>query len=219
MRNRDKVRHLAGALLAVAALGGGPLAAQQVPAVPAPVAVSIPASTTALLVMDVVTPICNAQQPKCLAIVPRVAALIAAARKVGSLVVYSAAAPNGLTAPVAPPPFLSEIAPQSGDPIVLGNGQDRFYATALDELLRKHGITTLILAGWRENGSVLYTAVGANLHDYTVVVADDATSATNDYDVAIGRYQLLTQLNSNPKNEPLHKGAVTLSRSDLITFR
>lgn len=53
----------------------------------------------------------------------------------------------------------------------------------------------------------------------TSVVAEDATSATNDYDVAIGRYQLLTQLNGNAKNEPLKKGAVTLSRSDLITFR
>jgi nicotinamidase-related amidase len=135
------------------------------------------------------------------------------------LVVYSAAAPGGLQAPVAAPPFLSAIAPQTGDPIVFGAGQDRFYSTALDGLLRRHGVTTLILAGWRENGSVLYTAVGANLRAYTAVVAEDATSATTDYDVAIGRYQLLTQLNANPKNEPLHKGAVTLSRGDLIAFR
>lgn len=60
-------------------------------------------------------------------------------------------------------------------------------------LLRRHGVSTLILAGWRENGSVL--------------------------DIAIGRYQLLTQLSNNAKNEPLKKGAVTLSRGDLITFR
>jgi hypothetical protein len=51
------------------------------------------------------------------------------------------------------------------------------------------------------------------------VVPDDATSAAKDYDVAIGRYQLLTQLNANAANEPLKKGAVTLSRTDLITFR
>jgi nicotinamidase-related amidase len=150
---------------------------------------------------------------------PRVAALTAAARKAGAFVVYSAAAPNGLTVPVTAPAFLPGVQPQSGDPIVLGAGQDRFYSTALDGLLRSHGITTLILAGWRENGSLLYTAVGANLHNYTAVVAEDATSATMDYDVAIGRYQLLTQLNGNAKNEPLKKGAVTLSRSDLITFR
>ncbi|MFN2460269.1 MAG: hypothetical protein ABR591_06245 [Candidatus Velthaea sp.] len=66
---------------------------------------------------------------------------------------------------------------------------------------------------------MLYTAVGACLRNYTVVVLDDATSASKDYDVAVGRYQLLTQLNANANNEPLRKSAVTLSRTDLLTFR
>lgn len=117
------------------------------------------------------------------------------------------------------PPFLAAVAPLKGDPIVIGAGQDRFYATNTDGLLRAHGITTLILAGWRENGSVLSTAIGANLRGYTVVVADDAVSAAKDYHVAVGRYQLLTQLYGNPKSDPLSKGAVTLSSSDLIPFR
>jgi nicotinamidase-related amidase len=203
---------------AAVALAFAPAGAQQVPAMPGDVAVTLSAATTALIVMDVVPPICG-PQATCIAMLPRVAALTAAARKAGVFVVYSAAAPNGLTVPVTAPVFLPSVQPQTGDPIVLGAGQDRFYSTALDGMLRAHGITTVILAGWRENGSVLYTAVGANLHNYTAVVAEDATSATNDYDVAIGRYQLLTQLNGNAKNEPLKKGAVTLSRSDLITFR
>ncbi len=207
------------ALAVAAATTIGPASAQVVPAMPAPVAVTLAPATTALLVMDVISSICNPQQPNCLAMVPRVANLIAAARKAGVWVLYSAAAPTGLVAPVATPPFLAAIAPQSGDPIVLGAGQDRFYSTALDGLLRAHGITTLILAGWRENGSVLYTAVGANLHGYTAVVAEDSTSASTDYDIAIGRYQLLTQLSNNAKNEPLKKGTTTLSRGDLITFR
>ena len=84
--------------------------------------------------------------------------------------------------------------------------------------MRAKHITNLVLVGWRENGSVLYTAVGANLRTYTVVVADDGTSAAQDYDVAVGRYQLLTQLNANANNEPLHAGAVTLSKTNLITF-
>jgi nicotinamidase-related amidase len=201
------------------AISIAPVSAQQVPHMPDPVAVTVSPATTALLVMDVIPGICNAQQPNCLAMVPRVAALIAAARKAGVFVVYSAAQPAGLVEPIAPVPFLPAIAPQNGDPLVLGAGQDRFFATSLDGLLRRHGITTLILAGWRENGSVLYTAVGANLYNYTVVVAEDGTSATTDYDIAIGRYQLLTQLNNNAKNEPLKKGAVTLSRGDLITYR
>ena len=205
--------------LAVALLfAAAPAGAQTVPVMPAPVAVTVAPATTALIVMDVIAPICT-PQPNCVALVPHLAALIAAARSAGVLVVYSAAAPAGLTAPLANPPFLAAIAPQAGDPVVAGAGQDRFYSTALEGVLRRHGITTLILSGWRENGSVLYTAVGANLRGFTAVVAEDTTSASTPSDVAIGRYQLLTQLNANPKNEPLHAGAVTLSRGDLITFR
>ena len=206
------------AVAVVFALLAAPGSAQTLPPAPAPVPVAVTGATTAVLILDVIDPICNAQ-PRCVAFLPRVVALLAAARRAGALVAYSAANPDGIVAPIKQPPFVAAVAPAAGDPIVLGNGQDRFYDTRLDLTLRKRGITTLILAGWRENGSLLYTAVGATLRGYTVVVADDATSATEDYDVAVGRYQLLTQLNANPKNEPLRKGAVTLSRSDLITFR
>jgi nicotinamidase-related amidase len=212
---------LAGSFLATSlaiAIASGPAAAQQIPPAPADVAVTVNAATTAVLVMDVISPLCTSQ-PNCVAMVPRVAALIAAARKAGVMVAYSAALPGGVVAPVTAPPILPPVAPQSGDAIVFGAGQDRFYATALEGLLRSHGITTVILAGWRENGSVLYTAIGATLRGFTAVVAEDATSATADYDIAIGRYQLLTQLSNNAKNEPLKKAAVTLSRSDLITYR
>jgi len=195
-----------------------PVGAQPVPPAPSPVAVAVAGSSTAVLVLDVIDPICNTQ-PRCLAFVPRIVMLLAAARRAGALVAYSAANPNGTVAPIATPPFVAAVAPAAGDPIIMGNGQDRFFDTRLDLTLRKRGITTLILVGWRENGSLLYTAIGANLRSYTVVVADDATSATEDVDVAVGRYQMLTQLNANPKNEPLHKGAVTLSRTDLISFR
>lgn len=217
----DTSSRLSAALLAAVAvlLMGTPARAQSVPPVPAPVAVTVAGATTAVLVLDVVQPICGTQ-PRCVAFLPRISSLLAAARRAGAYVVYSAENPASLAAPMPQPPFLPAVAPAAGDPIVIGaHAQDRFFATQLDELLRKRGITTVILAGWRENGSVLYTAVGANLRGYTVVVADDATSASQDDDVAIGRYQLLTQLNSNPKNEPLHPGAVTLSRTDLISFR
>ena len=187
-----------------------PAAAQEIPAAPAPVAVTLDPSTTALLVLDVTTQTCS-PQPNCLEFVPRVASLLSDARAAGVYVLYST--------PATRPPILPEVAPEEGDPIIIGLGQDRFFDTPLDEMLRGRGIQRLVLVGWRENGSVLYTAVGANLRTYTVVVADDGTSAAQDYDIAIGRYQLLTQLNSNPNNEPLRKGAVTLSRTDLITFQ
>lgn len=190
-------------------LAASPALAQQVPAAPAPVAVSLDPSTTALLVEDITTQTCGSQ-PRCQEFLPRVASLLSNARAAGVYVLY--------TTPATQPPILPEVAPAEGDPVFAGLGQDRFFDTALDEMLRSKGIQNLILVGWRENGSVLYTAVGANLRTYTVVVADDGTSAAQDYDVAIGRYQLLTQLNANANNDPLKKGAVTLSKTDLITF-
>lgn len=217
MRNLRWPASIVAVALTVA-LFGVSAAAQQLPPAPSPVAVTLSGPTTAVLVLDVITPICGSQ-PKCKAFVPRIVSLLATARRAGALVLYSAASPNGVVAPIAQPPFLAEIAPAAGDPIVMGVGQDRFFDTRFDLTLRAKGVTTLVLVGWRENGSLLYTAVGANLRGYTVVVPDDATSATEEYDVSVGRYQLLTQLNANPKNEPLHKGAVTLSRTDLVTFR
>jgi nicotinamidase-related amidase len=191
------------------AVPGAPAAAQQVPATPDPVPVSLEAASTALAVLDVSEQPCGAQ-PNCTAMVPRIAALLASARAAGVLVVYST--------PTSAPPILPAVAPAPDDLVVRGQAQDRFFNTPLDENLQAHGITTLVLVGWRENGSVLYTAVGATIRGYTVVVADDGTSASQDYDVAIGRYQLLTQLNANPTNEPLRKAAATLSRTDLISF-
>ncbi|HLZ28290.1 MAG TPA: isochorismatase family protein [Chloroflexota bacterium] len=116
-------------------------------------------------------------------------------------------------------PILPAVAPTDGDPSVAGLAQDRFFATPLDELLRARGISQVILVGWRADGSVLYTAVGAAIRTYTVVVPMDGTSAAQNYDLAVGWYQLLTQLNANPTNEPLRKSAVTLSRMDLIEFQ
>jgi nicotinamidase-related amidase len=203
---------------ALLALTVGPVRAQQLPASPNPVPVTLDAKTTAVLILDVARQPCGAQ-PRCGALLPHVASLLAAARRAGAFVIHSSADPGGITAPTSQPPFLPEAAPVKGEPVLIGGAQDRFFGTLLDQLLRKHDIATIVLAGWRENGSVLYTAVGATTRTYTVVVADDATSGPRDYDVAVGRYQLLTQLNANPENEPLKKGAVTLSRTDLITFR
>jgi nicotinamidase-related amidase len=200
------------ALIVGAVAGGGPTVAlaQQVPATPDPVAVSLDPATTALLVLDITTQTCSSQ-PSCTQVmVPNIASLLAKARSSGAFVLYSV--------PPTAPPVLPEVAPLAGDPIIPGVGQDRFFNTNLDSLLQSQGITTIVLVGWRENGSVLYTSVGATLHGYTVVVADDGVSAARDYDIAIGRYQMLTQLSANATNQPLKPNATTLSRSDLITF-
>jgi nicotinamidase-related amidase len=103
--------------------------------------------------------------------------------------------------------------------MVLSTGQDRFYNTNLDEILKAKGITTVILTGWKISGSVVYTSVGATLRGYTVVIPTDASLAATDYEIAIGQYQILNQNSANADNEPLKPKASTLSRADLITFQ
>jgi len=66
--------------------------------------------------------------------------------------------------------WLPEVTPASGDAVVASFGQDRFFNTDLDKILKARGINTLILTGWKVSGSVLYTSVGATLRDYTVVI-------------------------------------------------
>jgi nicotinamidase-related amidase len=200
-----------GVFVGALIVGATPAAAQQVPPVPDPVPVTLNPATTALVILDVTEQTCSPQPTCTQGMVPAIAGLLARARSAGVTVIYSL--------PPSGSPVLPEVAPAPGDPTFVGQAQDRFYNSDLENLLRGRGISNVILVGWRENGSVLYTSVGATLRGYTVVVPEDRTSAAQDYDVAIGQYQMLTQLNGNPTNEPLRPSAVTLSRTDLITLQ
>jgi nicotinamidase-related amidase len=182
------------------------------PSPPNPVPVTLNAATTALLIFDIVDPIC-ARQPNCTGkMVPAVSSLLARARKAGITVAYGTRAPTMSK-------WLPEVLPAPGDIKIESQAQDRFYNTDLDKQLRAKGITTLILVGWKVSGSVTYTSVGATLRGYTVVVPMDASLDATDYEIAIGLYQILHQHSSNAANEPLKDKATTLSRTDLIAFK
>lgn len=201
-----------GAAMAQSGAPGKPMMTLQMPALPNPVAVVVPISTTALFVSDMIDPTCK-NQPKCTGtMVPAIAALIARARKAGVFVVYSTSAANKSK-------WLLEVAPAPGDPFIESHGQDRFYDSDLDKTLKAKGIKTVILTGWKVSGSVLYTSVGATLRGYTVVVPVDASLATTDYEEAIGLYQILNQNAANAANEPLKERTSTLSRTDMISFK
>jgi nicotinamidase-related amidase len=184
----------------------------QMPTLPVSVPVTVKAATTALLVFDMVDPICTTQ-PKCMAtMVPAVTSLLAKARSTGVFVLYSTRGPTLSK-------WIMQVAPASGDPVMQSYAQDRFYNTDLDKILKDKGITTLILAGWKISGSVTYTSVGATLRGYTVVVPQDASLATTDYETAIGVFQILNQFSANATNEPLKAKTSTLSRTDMITIQ
>lgn len=195
-----------------AAGGAPPMISVEMPAPPAPVAVSLKPATTALFVSDVVEPICNTQPQKCAAgMVPKIAELLARARKAGMLVAYSTQEANMAK-------WMPAVAPQLGDPLIPSKGQDRFYGTELDNVLKAKGITTVILTGWKVSGSLLYTSVGATLRGYTAVVPADTTDAPTDYEVPFGIWAMLNQTSANTANEPLKPQTTTISRSDLIGF-
>jgi nicotinamidase-related amidase len=182
------------------------------PSPPNPVPVTLNAATTALLIFDIVDPIC-ARQPNCTGkMVPAVSSLLARARKAGITVAYGTRAPTMSK-------WLPEVLPAPGDIKIESQAQDRFYNTDLDRQLKAKGITTLILVGWKVSGSVTYTSVGATLRGYTVVVPMDASLDATDFEIAIGLYQILHQHSSNAANEPLKDKATTLSRTDLIAFK
>ena len=184
----------------------------QMPSPPEPVPVALDPATTALLVFDIVEPICARYPISKVQMVPAIAALLAQARKAGVTVGYGTRAPTMSN-------WLPEVSPAPGDIKIESQAQDRFYNTDLDKALKAKGITTLILTGWKVSGSVTYSSVGATLRGYTVVVPVDASVDATDYEIAIGQYQILHQTSSNATNEPLKNRASTLSRTDLITFK
>ena len=184
----------------------------QAPPSPNPVAVVLAPATTALLVFDVVDPICE-RFPICRThMAPAIAALLKRARQAGVTVAYGTRAHHKSH-------WLPEVAPQPGDIQIENQAQDRFYNTDLDQTLKAKGITTLILVGWKVSGSVTYTSVGATLRGYTVVVPIDASLDASDFEIAVGRHQILNQNSANAGNEPLKHRASTLSRTDLIAFK
>lgn len=190
-----------------------PAAGVTLPEIPAPVPVAIDAKSSALLILDINTAICQ-PNPACRATVAGIASLAKRARDAKVPVVYSST-----VNPAGTPPILGEVAPQSDEPTVAARA-DKFIDTNLEELLKQRNATTLVMVGTTANGAVLYTAFHANVRGFTVVVAEDGISSFTPFNTFLTRHQLLQQPGiSNATNKPLAGKAVTLSRTDLITFK
>ena len=195
-----------------AAQGGKPMITLQMPAPSEPARVTLDPKTTALIVLDYVEDICN-RQPSCKGqMLPAMTPFMERVRKAGLAVAYGTREQNMTK-------WLKEVAPAPHDIKIVNTAQDRFYNTDLDKVLKAKGIKTLIMVGWKISGSVTYTSVGAMARDYTVVVPMDTTSAGSSYETTIGFYNVLNSGNANLANEPLKPKAVTLTRTDMITFQ
>jgi nicotinamidase-related amidase len=217
---------LAVASLIVASVYAAPAAAQTIvdewanikaPAPPELKSVTLDPKTTALLVMDLIKQACNENaRPRCIASIPRVAKLIAAARASGVTIIYTIfPSPR----PDIPAPVIGDTLPQvapKGDEPVITSFVDKFILgnkdTGLEKILKDQGITTVIAVGTAANGAVLYTASAASLRGFNVVVPVDGMSGTGQivYDEQAVAYTLT--------HAPIVSPKVTLTSVDMIKF-
>jgi len=70
-------------------------------------------------------------------------------------------------------PIVELLKPRDEDYFVLKPKQSGFYSTTLDLLLKHLGAKTLILTGFSGDICVLFTAIGAHLRDYHLIVPTD----------------------------------------------
>lgn len=164
--------------------------------------VTVDPKTTALLLLDFNKQTCNTERrPRCIATIPAMKKLLEKARTGGLVVVYS------ITIGAVPGDIARELAPREGEPVVV-SGPDKFFGTELEKILVARGVKTVIAAGTAAHGAVLYTASGASLRGFKVVVPVDGLSAEDLYAEQYTVWHLL--------NAPRIGTTVTMTRTGMI---
>jgi len=204
-------------ILAAAAIAGS-LAAQsvcaqtivdewtsvQVPPPPPLKTVAIDAKTTALLMLDFNAQTCNPQRrPRCIASIPKVQGLLAMTRAAGVPVAFT------LGGGGKPPEIAKELTPADGEPI-FSSGVDKFVNTDLEKFLKDKGVTTVIVVGNAAHGAVLYTASGAAMRGFKVIIPVDGVSSDTAYSEQYVAWHLV--------NAPVISPAMTLTKIADVKF-
>jgi nicotinamidase-related amidase len=171
------------------------------PAAPAVQSVTVD-DKTALLVMDFNEGTCrDSVAPSCIRAIPKVRALIDKAHAHHMLVIYTSY-PNMK-------PFVKALEPTKGEPMVVAPA-DKFYHTDLNKMLQARGIKTVIATGTAGNGAVLFTAFGAAVRGYNVIVPVDTMPCRSAYAEQASIWNL--------KNDPGLGSKVTLTSATMIEF-
>jgi nicotinamidase-related amidase len=213
-RDRLAVAALAAALVYVAPATAQTIVDQwssvKVPPPPELKPVTLDPKTTAILVMDFVKQTCNNERrPRCVASIPKIEKLIAAARAQGVMLISTTVPP----VPIAD--TLPAVAPKGKDPVVVAF-VDKFILgdkdTGLEKMLKDKGITTLVAVGTAAHGAVLYTASAAASRGFNVIVPVDGMSGDGQvlYDEQAVAF-ILT-------HAPGISSKITLTRIDMIKF-
>lgn len=203
-------RRLVAALALTSAFVAPPASASiidewaSVKAPPAPQleAVKVDPATTAYLVLDIVTQLCNGDYAaRCRPVLPNMARLLQGARANKMLVVYSTFS--------GPASIMPAVAPQGTEPMLVSHA-DKFIGTNLDQVLKEHGIKTVIVTGIASNGALMYTGSHAALLGYNVVVPVDTTADLTPY---AEQYAIW-----NFAHAPTVAAQTKLTRSDMVSF-
>jgi nicotinamidase-related amidase len=172
------------------------------PAAPTLKPVTVDPKTTALLMLDFMKQNCG-KRPRCMASLPAMKKLLAAARAAKVPVVYS------IIANSTPADVLPDVAPMADEPHVL-SGPDKFLHTDLEKILKDKGIKTVIAVGTSSNGAVLFTASEAAFRGMSVIIPVDGMSSVD----AIAEYATVLDF----QTAPLVSNKTTLTKSDMIKF-
>jgi maleamate amidohydrolase len=119
---------------------------------------------------------------------PALTTLLATARSAALPVVHTVAGPGAdlATQRTAGAPaadgraewgnrIVEPLAPAAGEVVLPKDRASAFFGTTLDSILRRAGVTSLVLAGETTSGCVRATAVDAHALGFDVVVVEDAT--------------------------------------------
>jgi nicotinamidase-related amidase len=179
-------------------------ASVEIPPPPELVPVTVSASRTALLVLDIQNQNCSEEsRPRCVATLPGIVRLLEQCRAAGMPVVYSLTS-NATAADIRP-----EVAPREDDPIV-ASSVDKFYGTELEAILRAGPVEAVIIIGTSAHGAVLNTATGAALRGLQVIVPVDGMSANEAYAEQYTAWHLA--------NSPGTRNRAKLTKISLVTI-
>jgi nicotinamidase-related amidase len=153
----------------------------------APVPVTLRASETAVIVLDLHVK-CVEPTHAGYSLIQTVPKFLARARDAGAHVIFIVPAWDKGSPE-------DQIAGQMGrhgdEPVLYPHAYDKFANGELQALLQKWGTKTLVFVGGSANFSMLHTATtAARLHNYSVVVPVDGIYAHSDYEMDYALYHL-----------------------------
>lgn len=158
----------------------------------APTRTRFPKSATAVLIVDAINPLDfpggRSFAPRALATARRIAGLADRARRAGVPVIFLndnfgkwRSDIDALIEYVSEPKcagrrLVEVLRPLREDYVVLKSTLSGFHQTPLDAMLRQGRVKTVVITGFVTGSCVLFTAAGAYMRDYRVVVPRDCVA-------------------------------------------